>query len=270
MSVKSSKQAMLNLQGMADKTRLDITEEEVKDFIKDIPLVDPENESAPSMVWGEQTEKPHLLDTTIDQIKALFNVGNEVVGWTVSYYAPPKFISGKGGKQDYPKFKELAINPVKSGLAGRFIVVVGSREVPSLQVAVGSSGAESQYLMLSGDCLYLKITICPIIATVFNNRHSEMYNSNKNSRAMPIKKNLKTRHVFVFDAHVNITSLANKVKDEFISITSDKPVSSSDVDIVASMANSDGSKIPEESKPEESENTEKVSKRQNSELSGEL
>ena len=233
-AVKMSKQASLNLGDMVDKRRIDLSEEEVKDFMKDIPLVDTTDPNEPNMVWKESSEKPLLLDTTIDQIRALFNVGKEVVGWTVSYYAPPKFHTVN--KISKPVHHQFQINPVKTGLAGRFIVVVGSREVPTLQVAVGNSGAESKSMMFSGDCIFLKITVCPILATIFSNDFSETMPARKGFRENVVKKSLKTRHIFVFDAHVNVTTLATKVKDEFAHLVSEKKTTGSDVDLVADLA----------------------------------
>jgi hypothetical protein len=265
-AVKMTKQAGLNLGDMVDKRRIDLSEEEVKDFMKDIPLVENVGPNDPNMVWGEKTEKPLLLDTTIDQIKALFNVGKEVVGWSVSYYAPPKFHTVK--KMSRPVNHEVKINPVKTGLAGRFIVVVGSREVPTLQVAVGNSGAESKSMMFPGDCIFLKITVCPILATIFSNDFSETMPPKPGFRENVVKKSLKTRHIFVFDAHVDMTTLATKVKDEFAHLVSEKKTTGSDVDLVADLA---AIKSVEEKMPtlEPIVEIEKQVKRQNSELSGE-
>jgi hypothetical protein len=264
-AVKMSKQASLNLGDMVDKRRIDLSEEEVRDFMKDIPLAESSNPNEPNMVWGEKTEKPLLLDTTIDQIKALFNVGKEVVGWSVSYYGPPKFHTVN--KMSRPIHNEVQINPVKSGLAGRFIVVVGSREVPTLRVVVGNSGAESKSMVFPGDCIFLKITVCPILATIFSNDFSETMPARKGFRENIVKKSLKTRHIFVFDAHVDMTTLATKVKDEFANLVSEKKTVGSDVDLVANLANKTEEVIPELESVEESETM--VSKRQNSELSGE-
>lgn len=265
-AVKMSKQASLNLGDMVDKRRVDLSEQEVDDFIKYIPLVETVGPNEPNMVWNEKSEKPLLLDTTIDQIKALFNVGKEVVGWTVSYYGPPKFHTVN--KMNRPVNSEVKINPVKSGLAGRFIVVVGSREVPTLQVAVGNSGAENKFMMFSSDCLFLKITVCPILATVFSNDFSETMPAKAGFRENVVKKNLKTRHIFVFDAHVDMTTLATKVKDEFVNLTSEKKISNDAVDLVADIASV---KIKDEVIPdlEKIVGTDMKVKRQNSELSGE-
>jgi hypothetical protein len=43
-----SKQASLNLGDMVDKRRIDLSEEEVKDFMKDIPLVDTTDPNEPN------------------------------------------------------------------------------------------------------------------------------------------------------------------------------------------------------------------------------
>jgi hypothetical protein len=263
-AVKMSKQASLNLGDMVDKRRIDLSEEEVKDFMKDIPLAESSNPHEPNMVWGEKTEKPLLLDTTIDQIKALFNVGKEVVGWSVSYYGPPKFHTVN--KMNRPLHHEVSINPVKSGLAGRFIVMVGTKEVPTLRVAVGNSGAESKSMMFSGDCIFLKITVCPILSVIFSNDFSETMPAKPGFRETVIKKSLKTRHIFVFDAHVDMTTLATKVKDEFVNLTGEKKISNDAVDLVADIA---ANKNNEETIPDLEPVSQDISKRQRSELSGE-
>jgi hypothetical protein len=252
-----AKQACLNLTGMADKKRIDLEKSEIEELAKDLALFEPINNKDPNFIWGEHASKPDLIEGTIAQIKALFDVGSEVSGWSVKYYAPPKFNDRKAAHS------ELVIPSVANGLAGRFIIVVGSREVPTLQVAVGSSGAENQYMMLSGDCMFLKITICPVLNIVFSNAHSEKFPARKGFRETIIKKTLADRHILVVDAHVNITSLADKVKKEFISMAGEKKTTD-DVNLVASMANgsetSSNTGIP----------TGEVFVRQNSQLSGEI
>jgi hypothetical protein len=263
-AVKMSKQASLNLGDMVDKRRIDLSLEEVEEFIKGYPIADSVNPNEPNMTWKESSEKPLLLDTTIDQIKALFNVGKEVVGWSVSYYGPPKFHTVN--KMNRPVHHEVKINPVKSGLAGRFILIVGTKEVPTLQVAVGNSGAESKSLMFSGDCIFLKITICPILATVFSNDYTETMPAKPGFRENVIKKSLKNRHIFVFDAHVDMTTLATKVKDEFANLVTEKKTTGGDVDLVADMASN---KVEKEDIVPDLEIVSETFKRQNSELSGE-
>jgi hypothetical protein len=262
-AVKMSKQASLNLGDMVDKRRIDLSLEEVEEFIKEYPISDNVNINEPNMTWKESAEKPLLLDTTIDQIKALFNVGKEVVGWSVSYYGPPKFHTVN--KMSRPIYHEVKINPVKTGLAGRFIMVVGTKEVPTVQVAVGNSGAESKSMMFSGDCIFLKITVCPILSVIFSNDFSESMPAKPGFRETIIKKSLKNRHIFVFDAHVDMTTLATKVKNEFVNLTGEKKTTGGDVDLVADIA---ASKTESEAIPD-LETVPSINKRQNSELSGE-
>jgi hypothetical protein len=257
-----AKQASLNLSGMADKKRVELEKEEVEELVKDLVLFEPINNKDPSFIWGEQASKPDLLEGTIAQIKALFDVGSEVAGWSVQYYAPPKINDRKATHSN------LVIPAVANGLAGRFIIVVGSREVPTLQVAVGSSGAENHYMLLSGDCMFLKITICPVLNIVFSNSHSEKLPARKGFRETIIKKTLSDRHIFVVDAHVNMTTLADKVKKEFINLSAEKKTTD-DVNLVASLASSEP-KVSEAPESKVIEETKEVSVRQNSQLSGEI
>ena len=258
-----AKQASLNLSGMADKKRVELEKEEVEELVKDLALFEPINNKDPSFIWGEQSAKPDLIEGTIAQIKALFDVGTEVAGWSVKYYAPPKFNDRKAAHSN------LVIPSVANGLAGRFVIVVGSREVPTLQVAVGSSGAENHYMMLSGDCMFLKITICPVLNIVFSNSYSEKLPARKGFRETIVKKTLNDRHIFVVDAHVNMTTLADKVKKEFINLTGEKKTTD-DVNLVASLASEtpNESKISEETAVSSEETKNFV--RQNSQLSGEI
>jgi hypothetical protein len=226
VSSKVMKSASLNLSGMCDKSRIDLNQEDVTSILHGLTLVPTTNIStsmniisSPNYVWDKDSKKPYALEGVIEQIKSIFNVGKEVEGWSVKYYGPPQ--KNEKGK---PSEDELRIPPVEKGLGGRFVIIVGTKEVPKLEVAVGSSGAENQYLMMDGDCMYLKITICPVLNVVFSNRHSEKLAPRKGFREMIIKKNPFGRHVFVIDAHVSMGAIANKVKSELIGIASEETV----------------------------------------------
>jgi hypothetical protein len=243
---KSIKQASLSLKDQADKARVDLNEEDIEQILKDLSLRH-NNLSEPTFDWGTDVKKPDILEGLIEQIKSIFNVGKEVEEWSIKYYGPAQ--KNDKGK---PASDELRISPIQKGLGGRFIVLVGTKEVPTLEVAVGSTGAENQYLMMSGDCMYLKITICPVLNVVFSNRNSEKMAPRKGFREMIIKKNPFARHIFVLDAHVSVGALASKVKKELIGITSEEVAEKimTKSDLVAQLAN----KIPEPTSKIEKDN----------------
>jgi len=227
---KSIKQASLSLKDQADKSRVDLNEEDVMQILKDLPLRH-NNNSEPTFDWTADAKKPEVLEGLIEQIKSIFNVGKEVEEWSVKYYGPAQ--KNSKGK---PASDELKIQPIQK--------VVGTKEVPTLEVAVGSTGAENQYLMMPGDCMYLKITICPVLNVIFSNRFSEKMAPRKGFREMLIKKSPFNRHIFVIDAHVSVGALASKVKKELIGVSSEEVAEKilNKSDLVAQMAG----KIPEQ------------------------
>jgi hypothetical protein len=234
---KAIKQASLNLANMADKARVDLNEEDVKEILLGLELSRISGQNL-GYSWDKDTAKPYAVEGLIEQIKSIFNVGKEVDGWGVNYYAPPQ-----KNEKGHPTTPELRIKPVEKGLGGRFVVVVGSKEVPTLEVAVGSTGAENQYFLMPGDCMYLKITICPVLNIVFSNKYSEKLAPRKGYREMTIKKNLYNRHVFVVDAHVSMGALADKVKKELIGVSSEEVAEKlmKQSDIVAKLASGSSS-----------------------------
>jgi hypothetical protein len=241
VGTKAIKQASLNLRDMADKGRIDLTQEDIDSILSEVTIIQNTRGLIPNFTWNKDVSKPYALEGVIEQIKSIFNVGKEVEGWSVKYYGPAQ--KNEKGK---PSENELRIPPIEKGLGGRFVIVVGSREVPTLEVAVGSTGAENQYLMMEGDCMYLKITICPVLNVVFSNNFSEKLAPRKGFREMIIKKNPFNRHVFVVDAHVSMGALANKVKSELIGIASEETVErifnkASAVETVAALASSSSS-----------------------------
>jgi hypothetical protein len=240
---KAIKQASLNIGSMADKSRVDITEEDVTEILSGVAL-NRIGTAGLGYTWDKESEKPYALEGLIEQIKSIFNVGKEVENWSVSYYAPPQ-----KNEKGQPTTSELRITPIEKGLGGRFVILVGTKEVPTLEVAVGSTGAENQYFMMPGDCMYLKITICPVLNVVFSNKHSEKLAPRKGFREMTIKKNLFNRHVFVVDAHVSVGALADKVKKELIGVSSEEVAEKlmKQSDIVAKLASNSVS----EDKPED-------------------
>jgi len=231
VSTKAIKQASLNLSDMVDKRRLDFNSEDVMEALKDVEVI---HSASPSYTWEKTDKKPYVLEGVIEQIKSFFDVGTEVEGFSVKYYSPPI-----KNTQNKPTTHELRIEPIKNGLGGRFVVVVGTKEVPTLEIAMGSSGAENTYALFDGDCMYLKLTVCPVLNIVFSNNFSEKLAPRKGFREMIVKKNLFNRHVFVIDAHVSMGAVANKVKDELVGLSSEEAVAKvfgGQSDVVADMA----------------------------------
>lgn len=198
VSTHSIKQASLNLKDMVDKKNIGIETSDLEEII-----------SGDKRLWTKEEEKPEVFKTIIEQIRGLFNVGSEVEDWTVSYSPPPTYNTEK--KTYSPS--ETRVSAGGKGLGARFIVVVGSRDIANLSLAYGSTDAESPYLVMSGDCLQLKLAVCPIMDIYFNNINNEKMAPRKGFRETMIKKNVGSRHVLVFDAHVEVSAIASKVKD---------------------------------------------------------
>lgn len=194
------KQASLNLRDMVDKKNVGLEPEDL------VSLQEFKN----GHVWSTEEEKPEVISTLIGSIKSMFDVGKEVKGWSASYFKPPTFINRKY------EFPEVSIPPVENKLGARFIVVVGSREIANLSVSTGSVDAESPVLLMPGDCMFLKITVCPVLTTTFKNLPSERMAARKGFRETSIKKTPQNRHVLVLDAHVEMKEVVNKVKNDLL------------------------------------------------------
>lgn len=196
------KQASLNLRDMIDKKNLSIELDDIKDVI-----------SEEKRVWKNEDEKPEILTTTIEQIRGLFNVGTEVKEWTVSYYPAPVHNAEKKGSYNPA---ETRIPAGGKGLGARFVVIVGSRDIANLAIAVGGTEAESAYLVMPGDCLNIKVAVCPVLDIYFNNINNEKMSARKGFRETVIKKSVGSRHILVFDAHVEMSAVVSKIKDELL------------------------------------------------------
>lgn len=201
VSTHAVKQASLNLKDMVDKKQLGVE-------LTDIATI---TSSSSSKVWESEEEKPECITSIIDQIKGLFNVGTEVESWTVSYYPPPQVNPLKKGCYTPT---ELRIPAGSKGLGSRFVLMIGSRDIINLSLAVGKTDAETAYMILSGDCVHLKITICPVMDIYFNNTSAEKLAPRKGFRETVVRKNIQNRHVFVFDANVDSSAVMDKVKSQ--------------------------------------------------------
>jgi hypothetical protein len=84
---------------------------------------------------------------------------------------------------------------------------------------MGNTEAENPMLMLSGDCLHLKITICPVLNVAFNNLGAEKLAAKKGFREMVVKKNFSSRHVLVIDAHVEVGDVISHVAKNLMNKT---------------------------------------------------
>lgn len=191
------KQASLNLRDMVDKKSIGLELADIEEF------------AGVHKVWEKDETKPEIIETTIEQIRALFNVGNEVKDWKVSYFPPAGVHNNRYTEAG------LVVKPTMKGLGGRFVVVVGTREVANMSVTMGRVDAETPLMMLSGDCLYVKITLCPVLEINFNNMNGERMAARKGFRDTIVRKNPENRHVLVFDALVEMDAIVDKVKKDF-------------------------------------------------------
>lgn len=199
------KQASLNLKDMIDKKQIGL---EIEDLTSDEKLITTGSVNIEgSRSWGKDDEKPEIVQTVIEQVKALFNVKNEVTGWSASYYAPNK---------DAVKGSEVSIPPGEKSLGCRFVVLVGTKDVANMAVSMGSTHAETPMYMLSGDCLNLKITICPVLTISFKNIPAEKVSLRTNFRPTVINKNYTNRHILVIDGHIEVSSVVEHVAKKLI------------------------------------------------------
>lgn len=211
------KQASLNLKDMVDKKQLGL---EVDDLTSDSTLLTTGFQSINGVrSWHKEEEKPEIIQTAIEQIKGMFNVKNEVKSWTASYY-PPSMSTVKGS--------EIVIPPGEKGLGCRFIIVVGTRDIANLSVSTGSINAENPMLMLSGDCLNLKITICPVLSITFKNVGAEKLPARKGFRETIIKKIYSNRHIIVLDGHIEVSDVISHVAKKLIGKNSDSNANDDD------------------------------------------
>jgi len=196
------KQASLNLKDMIDKKSVGL---DVADLEGQFPLNEIKR-------WGQEDVKPEIIETTIAQIKGMFNVGTEVKTWSAVYVPPPVYDSTK--RLYTPA--QTSIKALSDATAARFVIIIGSRDIANLEVAVGGTEAESSYLVLPGDCLYLKITVAPVLNINFNNINNEKLAARKGFRETMIKKNINNRHILLIDGHIETASIVDKVKDELL------------------------------------------------------
>jgi hypothetical protein len=198
------KQASLNLKDMVDKKPLGL---EIEDLKNDALLLTTGNQDINGVrTWGKEDHKPEIIQTAIDQVKAMFNVKSEVKSWTASYYPASSAVKGS----------EVSIPPGDKGLGCRFVIVIGTREIANLSVSTGSINAENPMLMLSGDCLNLKITICPVLTIGFKNIGAEKLPARKGFRETIVKKIYSNRHIIVLDGHVEVSDIISHVTKKLI------------------------------------------------------
>jgi len=216
---KTVKQASLNLKDMIDKKSVGLELTDLEGFGFD-------HETH----WNVVQDKPELIKTLIDQVKALFDVGKEVKGFSAHYY-PPAYINDK-------KFtsSEVHIPALKEKLGARFVIITGSREIANLSVNTGGMSADSPVLISSGDCMFMKITVGPVLNITFKNLHSEKLPPRPGFRETIVRKTPQTRHIFVIDAHVEFEEVLHKVKNDFLGSGYSKEKTDKMVDMVAEMA----------------------------------
>ena len=218
------KQASLNLKDMVDKKPIGLEVDELKDF-----------NYHTTTHWTKEQVKPDMINTMIDQVKSMFDIGKEVIGFSAHYYPPPNF----GDKKFSPS--EIHIPALKEKMGARFVIMTGSRDIANLSVSTGSIDAESPVLMMSGDCMFMKLTIGPVLDITFKNSFSEKLPARKGFRDTVIKKTPQNRHIFVLDAHVEMSDVVNKVKNDLMGAAGIKKEAKIDhlTDMVAKMASSD-------------------------------
>jgi hypothetical protein len=237
VSTHTVKQASLNLKDMVDKKSIGLDVNDLKDF----------NHHTVTH-WDKEQEKPDTINTMIDQVKSMFDIGKEVIGFSAHYYPPPNY----GDKKFSPS--EYYIPALKEKMGARFVIMTGSRDICNLSVSTGSIDAESPVLMMSGDCVFMKITIGPVLNITFKNVFGEKLPARKGFRDTVVKKTPQTRHIFVLDAHVAMDDVIHKVKDDLMGMAGIKKDTKINhlTEMVAKMASdkSTDKKSSEEEMPE--------------------
>jgi hypothetical protein len=219
-AAKTIKKAVLDPSRLdLDKAAIDLTIEEITDGFKDLkPLqlkeINAETPPTPyydvdeSVVWKDAVPKGKMLEATIRQVCALFNLKSEISSWTVRYYPPPTTIDKK---------KSIIIPRADMSTIARAVIVIGSGEVINMFSKVGGTMVQSKLETYNRRCYFLKFGVCSGIGmSMTNGEYDEIPPKSGGHRKKVIRKQVLQRHVFVLDGRGNadvISSMWKKKED---------------------------------------------------------
>jgi hypothetical protein len=198
-----------------DKAAIDLTTEEVTEGFKELKPIQlkeltadtpptPYYDVDESIVWKDAVPKGKMLDATIRQVCALFNLKTEISSWTVRYYPPPTTIDKK---------KSIIIPRADISTIARAVVVIGSREVLNIFSKVGGTMAQNKLETYDRRCYLLKFGVCSGIGiSMTNGEYDEIPPRDGGHRKKVIKKQVLQRHVFVLDGRGNADVISSMLK----------------------------------------------------------
>lgn len=220
---------------MKGEEKVELTEEQAAMGIQD----DKNNR----IILGIKSTKPDVLERLIKQVKAVYNVGKEVNGWSALIYGAPN--AGTNS---------TVIENAPFGIASRYVIVVGTSEVVNFNMFANGMNCEAKKSMERNDCIMLPFGICSQLNIVFDNTTGSMSEARKGFRTKIVKKNPSYRYIVILDAHSDGKRVAKDISQSLAKENKKGPVT--DTDIIAELAKK---KAAEEQEREDNEVPELVS-----------
>lgn len=158
------------------------------------------------LIWPPDAKHPPVLQDLFTQVKAIYNLKDEIESFSCMIWPPREPAKGK------KKFYTIPKAPM--GVASRVILAVGGRENFRMSASAGGHGGKGSIMCLSGESFMVPIGVAAAIDYTFDNGTSFQVEAKDGWRARSLSKDPTKTYICVIDGLVNAAMLVRQIKAE--------------------------------------------------------
>jgi len=217
------------------KRKIDVDVEELKTFLSECtptkegglnpynPVLGEEGE----YIWDDTKEVPNFIRILIKQVKALYDIKDDIKSNKVSIY-----LNSSTKCKDEHTIKRSNMN-----VGSRIILCVGHREVFKICVSAGGYGGSGTLLSTSCDSFQILMGLASGVDIIYNDLPFAITPAKKGFREQKLSKDPTKRYIIVIDGIADADVLINSLNKNLDKINREN-INNSDVDDIVNKTTS--------------------------------
>lgn len=165
------------------------------------------------LCWGTDAVFPPVFVNLFDQIRAMYNIKKEVIGFSVMLWTP---------RVSYKTSKKNTINNIPTAsmsVASRIILSAGHREHFDISASHGKLNGEGDFNLGTNESVSIPIGVAAGLQISFDNSDYYVIKTREGHRPRHIAKDPSKTFIIVIDGCINAESLVNQIKVEAAKLT---------------------------------------------------
>ncbi len=159
------------------------------------------------LIWPPEAIVPEPIQAIYDQVRAIYNIKDEVSRFACMVWAPREVVKGK-------KVKVHTIPKAPMGIATRVVLTLGGKEHYFMAAGMGSASGDGALTCFPGESFMIPIGVAAAIDFSFDDSTSFLAEGKKGFRTARSHKDPSRCYVIVVDGVVNTERLVRQIKLE--------------------------------------------------------